>query len=133
MITFAKTLNFIEIWIFPNNIGKKPIFDKQTQSIECYENKIYPIFKSNANLLDKEDYSIYISKITNQKEVTYFNSSERLVYLYLKEGKLTINNSDEIDSMDSAKITIRPNKSSIIKNNFHRPALVILVDIPKDN
>ena len=88
------------IWIFPNNIGKKPIFEKQTYSIECYENKIYPIFKSSTNL-DKEDYSIYISKITNQKEVTYFNSSERLIYLYVKEGKLTINNNDVIDNMNS--------------------------------
>ena len=126
-------LNFIEIWIFPKKPGKKPIFEKQSFPIEYYENRIYPIIKHNTNVLDKEDYIIYIAKITNQKEVTYYNNSERMIYLYVKEGKLTINNDEELNSMDSAKIKIYPKKELLIKNNYQQPAIVILVDIPKNN
>lgn len=125
-------LNLIEIWIFPKNIGKKPIFERMSYPIDCYENKIYRIIKPNTNSLDKEEYSIHITKITDQKKVTYFNNSDRLIYLYVKEGKITINNCKEMDRMDSAKIKICPNKELIIKNNNKQPAVVILVDIPKE-
>lgn len=130
-------LNLIEIWFFPRYIGHQPSFEKQAYSIGFYENKIYPIINPNAeinnNALNKDDYSIYISKITYQKEITYYNDSERMIYLYVKEGKITINNSEEMENMDSAKIKICPNKPLIIKNNFQHPVLVILVDIPGYN
>lgn len=126
-------LNLIEIWIFPKDIGHKSSFEKQSYSRDCYENKIYQIIKPNTNILNINDYSIYISRITCQNEVTYFNDSERRVYLYVKEGKITINNSEEMKSMDSAKIKICPNRPLVIRNNLQHPALVILVDIPKDD
>ena len=112
-------VNFLQLWIFPKELGIKPRYDQKRFVIE--ENNVVKVAsgeESGDGLFINQDASIYRGKLGKDKEFSFnFNKKVDGVYLFILEGEIilddvTLNKRDAAGISDTDKFSIRAGKDS---------------------
>ncbi|MCH7783613.1 pirin family protein [candidate division KSB1 bacterium] len=99
--------NLYQLWILPNQSGLKPSYEQKIFSSESKKNTLLPVVSNKENngaLFIHSDTTIFLSELDKGKEITYDTDESRNIFIYLNNGKLSING-EEFCTKDQARIT----------------------------
>jgi quercetin 2,3-dioxygenase len=103
-----KPVHFCQIWIFPDEPGLNPTYDQKTYSSGQWKNNLFPV-SSGQGIPDTvtfhTDATIYRCDLEKEKNVAFENMAGRRIFIYLTQGKITVND-EELDKNDQARIDI---------------------------
>jgi len=102
----SEKVNFLQLWIFPNESGIKPRYDQKKFNIG--ENEVIKVVsgeKSNEHLYINQDASIHRGKLNSGREFTFtFDKKGNGVYLFVLEGSVILEE-DTLNKRDAAGIS----------------------------
>ena len=99
--------NLYQLWILPNQSGLKPSYEQKIFSSKSKKNTLLPVVSNKENngaLFIHSDATIFLSELEKGKEITYETDESRNIFIYLNNGKLSING-EEFCTKDQARIT----------------------------
>lgn len=99
--------NLYQLWILPNQSGLEPSYEQKIFSSESKKNTFLPVVSNKENngaLFIHSDTTIFLSELEKGKEITYETDESRKIFIYLNNGKLSING-EEFCTKDQARIT----------------------------
>ena len=123
-----KPVHFYQIWIYPDESGLKPTYDQRNYKPVEWENKLYPV-ASGQGISDTvtfhTDATIYRCSLNAGKSVTYKQTSERRIFVYLTSGQIAVNDM-ALKSKDQARIDVE----EPLTLNAQEDSELILIDVP---
>jgi redox-sensitive bicupin YhaK (pirin superfamily) len=123
-----KPVHFYQIWIYPDESGLKPTYDQRNYKPVEWENKLYPV-ASGQGISDTvtfhTDATIYRCSLNAGKSVTYKQTSERRIFVYLTSGQIAVNDM-AFKSKDQARIDVE----EPLTLNAQEDSELILIDVP---
>lgn len=126
----SKPVHFYQIWILPDKAGLRPTYDQKSFASDEWENHLLPV-ASGQNLPSTvtfhTDATIYRCKLDKNKEVVLDNTTERRIFIYLKNGRLAANG-NWVTAEDQVRMTI----SSPLVLKADEQSDFILIDLPAD-
>lgn len=90
----SKPVHFYQIWIFPDEAGLHPTYDQKTFTPDVWRNRLFPV-ASGQNLSGAvtfhTDATIYRCELDKGNEVLLKETAGRRIFVYLTEGRLSVN------------------------------------------
>ena len=128
-----ESVKFLQIWVIPNKKNVTPRYDQLTLNIEDRENKLQQILSPNPNdegVWIHQNAWFHIGKFDkNHKEAYSLKKKENGIYLFLLEGRLSVNGY-ELTRRDRLGIKKTSEISLLtIENNTE----VLLMEVPLTN
>ncbi|HXX05753.1 MAG TPA: pirin family protein [Candidatus Bathyarchaeia archaeon] len=124
-----KPLRLLQIWLFSDTRGLRPSWEQRKYTKNDRKNKLLPVISPNSNQKDRlainQDATFYISDIETGKELSYITKSNRITYLFVIEGKISLNGK-VLYTRDIAQIE----NEEILKIKAQRDTELILIDLP---
>jgi redox-sensitive bicupin YhaK (pirin superfamily) len=87
-------VHLLQIWILPNQLGLTPSYEQKTFDPQQKQNRLLLVASSNGrdgSLTVHQDIDIYSSILTGDQEIHYSLRDDRLAWLQVAKGSLTIN------------------------------------------
>lgn len=131
-------VKLIEAWLFPSKYSVKPTWRKRNHTVESYTNKFLPIVASENGLENgsalkiNQDANFYISNLIPNNQLEYRLLEGRTLYLFNESGIVFLNKESNICAGDSARIFSEGSDDIAIRNEGSDPALLMLVELPKE-
>jgi hypothetical protein len=127
-----KPLRLLQMWILANKRGLQPSWEQKKFAKEERANKLLPIvFPENArngqSLYIHQDASIYVSSLGEGRKVEHQLGSGRQAYLFVIDGKITVNKNDSLETRDVARI----GHETALSIQSAKPTELILLDLPE--
>jgi quercetin 2,3-dioxygenase len=116
-----KTVNFLQIWMFPNKKNVKPRYDQITFDPTKRKNKLQQILSPHPDddgVWAHQKAWFYLSDLDKGKQMDYvLNESNNGVYIFVLSGNITVNQQsietrDGIGIWETDKIQITGDSSS---------------------
>jgi len=125
-----KPLRLLQIWIFSDTRGLKPSWEQKKYTKDDRKNKLLPVISpKNSNQKDKlgisQDATFYISNLETGKDLSYVQQSDRITYLFVIEGKISLNDK-VLHTRDAAQIE----NEEILKIKAQSDTELIIIDLP---
>jgi redox-sensitive bicupin YhaK (pirin superfamily) len=123
-------LRLLQIWLFSDTRGLQPSWEQKRYTKDDRKNKLLPVIgPKNSDQKDRlaisQDAAFYISNLETGTELGYPLQENRIAYLFVIDGKITLN-SKELYTRDAAQIE---NEQSM-KLKAQRDTELILIDLP---
>ena len=122
-------INFLQLWIFPDEKGHKPRYNQKTFNPEERKNKFQLIVspeKSDSNLWLNQNAYLSLTDFEKEKSLQYkIHTKGNGVYIFMIEGEIsvtdeTLSKRDGMGIWDTEEIWISANKDS----------QVLLIEVP---
>ena len=122
-------INFLQLWIFPDEKGHKPRYNQKTFNPEERKNKFQLIVspeKSDSNLWLNQNAYLSLTDFEKEKSLQYkIHTKGNGVYIFMIEGEIsvtdeTLSKRDGMGIWDTEEISISANKDS----------QVLLIEVP---
>lgn len=125
-----KPLRLLQIWLFSDTRGLKPSWEQRKYTKNERKNKLLPVigpktFNQSDRLGINQNATFYISSLEMGATIDYKPQEDRIAYLFVIDGKITINDKP-LHTRDAA--TIEKEKTLNIK--AQRDSEIILIDLP---
>lgn len=125
-----KPLRLLQMWIFSNTRGLQPSWEQKRYSKSERKNKLLPVispknYHQKDGLSISQDVTFYISYLETGHELTHNPSKERTSYVFVIDGKLTLNDKT-LYTRDAARIE----NEEILKIRAQKDTDLILIDLP---
>lgn len=124
-----KPVSFLQLWILPDTKGLKPSYEKTSFLIEKLKNSLLPVVsnKGSENVAHiYQDTTLYLSDLESGKEISFPQQEGRKIYVFVIEGKLTLNDQFDLGRRDTARITQTTELIIAAKENSR----FLLIDLP---
>ncbi len=122
-------VNFLQIWIFPDKLNKRPEYSQISFDEKEFENNIRTIVapeKNNDVLFINQDAYLSIGTFGRGSTVTYkINSRDNGVYVFLIDGKLKISG-NTLNKRDAAGIY----GQNTVKAELPEKSRILFIEIP---
>ena len=122
-----ETLNLYQIWIYPDERGLKPSYDKKKFDKTSFKNQLFPVASGQGILKAATfhaDSTIYRSILEASRAIDYKTDGKRKIFMYVTSGDLNVNG-ENLSGKDQARIHSENN--IIIKANSNSD--FILIDV----
>ena len=122
-------VDFLQIWIFPNQLNVEPRYDQLSMDSVAVKNKFYQILSPN-----KEDYGVWIHQNAwfymgdfdaNHMDSFSLNDKSNGVYLFVLEGEIEVGD-DTLSKRDGIGLT----RIDVINLTATSNAKVLLMEVP---
>ena len=123
-----KPAHILQIWFIPDKAGYEPSYEQKKYNQAEVENSLLKLVsKKNGDgiVTINQNADLFLSKLDEGNEITHNIAEERGVYLFLINGKVTVNGTT-IENRDALKIS----EESIIKIEAMENSSFILFDVP---
>jgi redox-sensitive bicupin YhaK (pirin superfamily) len=125
-----KPLRLLQIWLFSNTKGLHPSWEQKKYTKEDRINKILSVispknFNQKNRLAINQDATFYISNLQIGKDLVYDLPKDRISYLFIIEGKITLRDK-VLHTRDVAQIE----NEEILKIKALQDTEIILIDLP---
>jgi redox-sensitive bicupin YhaK (pirin superfamily) len=124
-----KPLHLYQIWIFPRERGLEPSYDQKSYVPSSWENVLCPLASGqdiSGAVKIHADATIYRANLEKGRSLHFNASHGRGVFIYLKNGSLTINN-QQLEESGQARIEF----DGSLDIEAHDHSDFILIDVPK--
>lgn len=105
----TEVANIMQLWFLPEAKGLTPSYEQKAYDQDAMVNALLPIvsksIKDESIVTIHQDLSIYLSKLEAGKTVTFNQTPDRKIYLFVYEGDITLNDSNPLNRSDAARIT----------------------------
>lgn len=125
-----KPLRLLQMWVFSDTRGLEPSWEQKRYTKDDRKNKLLPVIgPRNSNQKDRltisQDATFYISNLEKTRDLRYNLQKDRLVYMFVIEGKVTLN--DKIlYTRDAAEI----GNEETLKIKAQQDTELILIELP---
>lgn len=125
-----KPLRLLQMWVFSDTRGLEPSWEQKRYTKGDRKNKLLPVIgPRNSNQKDRlaisQDATFYISNLEKTRDLRYNLQKNRLVYMFVIEGKVTLN--DKIlYTRDAAEI----GNEETLKIKAQQDTELILIELP---
>lgn len=125
-----KPLRLLQMWVFSDTRGLEPSWEQKRYTKDDRKNKLLPVIgPRNSNQKDRltisQDATFYISNLEKTRDLRYNLQKNRLVYMFVIEGKVTLN--DKIlYTRDAAEI----GNEETLKIKAQQDTELILIELP---
>ena len=123
-----RPVHFYQIWIFPDEAGLSPTYDQRSFTPDQWKNRLLPV-ASGQNKPDTvsfhTDATIYRSALDAGKDLTFYGTAGRRIFIYLTSGKLEVGESI-LEPNDQARI----DTDAPLAIKAQDASEFILIDIP---
>ena len=126
----TKPLRLLQMWVFSDTRGLKPSWEQKRYTKDERKNRLLPIIgpvslDKKDSLAIHQDAAFYISNIEEGSEIVYTPAKGRIAYLFVIEGKATLNGK-VLNTRDAAKIE----NEETLKIKGQKETDLILIDLP---
>ena len=124
----TEPMRFIQIWILPEQGGLPPGVEQRSFTREDRANRLLRVIGPEGGAVVKvhQDASVHVASLDTEVEVAHDLGEGRGAYLYLIDGALTLDGSEELSTGDSAKVA----DQAELRIRATAPSELILVDVP---
>ena len=100
--------NFLQLWFLPNQKQLTPSYEDFQYNVDAMHNTLLPVVspdltKRTATI--HSDVTLYLSKLDEEKELSFHQEEGRKMYVFVMDGELVLNNELVIGRRDSARIS----------------------------
>lgn len=125
-----KPLRLLQMWIFSDTRGLQPSWEQKKYSKDDRKNKLLPVIgPKNSNRKDRlaisQDATFYISNLEKDVELDYTLKNDRIAYLFVIDGKITLNDK-VLYTRDAAQIE----SEEVLKIKAKQDTELIVIDLP---
>lgn len=123
-----KPVHFYQIWIYPDQPSLTPTYDQKTFESHYWKNHLFAVASGQGlpNIVTfHTDATIYRCSLEFGKDVTFRETTERRIFIYLTKGHIMINNLSLLQK-DQARIDIE--EPLVLKAK--QDSDLILIDVP---
>lgn len=125
-----KTINTLQIWIFPNKRNVKPRYDQHKMDVAKMQNTWLQVLSPSADdtgVWIHQDAWFHVGEFVKDKKVTYTMKAPRNgLYIFVISGKVIVNGV-ELDERDGLGVWETDEFNFSISNNKTR---ILLMDVP---
>lgn len=126
----AEELNLLQMWFMPDHRGLPPSYEITRFDPESLYGQWVPVV-SNRNPSSRvaaihQDMTIYLSRVATGESLQFETSASRRIFLFVIEGKVTINGEHVLGERDSARMA----ELAQLDVQAEADALVMLIDLP---
>jgi redox-sensitive bicupin YhaK (pirin superfamily) len=101
-------VRLLQMWVIPDQRGLSPSWEQKQFTIEQQLNQLLPVVSgkpADGVISINQDATIYLSTLESKQQLTYKQSPERKILLFVIKGELTLNEKDSLSEGDSARMT----------------------------
>lgn len=120
-------VHLYQIWLFPAERGLEPSYEQKGFSAEERENRLRLVASPDAaegSLLIHQDARIYLSSLSEGREISYSPAPGRHAWVQVLRGKISLNGED-LDTSDGAAVS----DETQLAIRARGPAEVMLFDL----
>jgi quercetin 2,3-dioxygenase len=124
-----ETLNLLQMWFMPEQKGLEPSYEITNFDVDSLNGQLVPVVsKQPSEHVAKihQDLTIYLTALEPGQSVDFDTNVNRKVFLFVIEGKLTVNKNTELGTRDSARVT----EESHLKLTASTNTRLMLIDLP---
>lgn len=123
----TNTVNFYQIWLFPDEHKLQPSYDQLTFNNRDFKNDLYPVASGHISntVTFHTDATIYMADLDKDFKLNYEPAEKRRTFVYVTKGQLDING-NKIGKKDQARIDLEKNLDIQADTNTQ----FVLLDIP---
>ncbi len=122
----SATVHFLQLWILPRNKGLTPRWEQR--EFDAREDRLLPVVSSGdipGTLAIDQDAVIYLSRLTEGKQLTHEPKPGRKAYVFVMEGNLDVNR-EPLSTGDQARIE----NETLLHFATSAGAHFLLIDLP---
>lgn len=122
------SVHFYQIWLFPDTPGLAPTYDQKSFSADSWRNRLFPVASGQGfpgTVTFHTDATIFRCALDAGRAVTHAGTTGRRIFLYLKEGRIAVNEAD-MQAGDQARVDIEEPLSLVAREKTD----LILIDVP---
>jgi redox-sensitive bicupin YhaK (pirin superfamily) len=104
----AIPVRLLQMWIIPEQRGLTPSWEQKQFTKEQQLNQLLPVVSGKAAdgvISINQDATMYLSTLESGQQLTYKQSPERKILLFVIKGQLSLNEKEALSEGDSARIT----------------------------
>lgn len=125
-----KPLRLLQMWVFSDTRGLEPSWEQKRYTKDDRKNKLLPVVgPKNLNqkemLIISQNVTFYVSNLEKSTILSYKPQNGRLTYLFVIEGKITLN-----EKVLSARDVAQIENEEILKIKAQKDTELILIDLP---
>jgi len=123
-----KPAKLLQMWVLPERPGLTPSYEQKQFTIEDRRAKLLPIASGqemSGAVKVHQDVTFYVSSLKSSEQVTHDTGEERLVFVYVIEGDVTING-QQFNAGDQARIS----DTRHLEISSLQDSEIILIDLP---
>lgn len=123
-----KPVHFYQIWLYPDEKGLTPSYDQKRFDAASWRNKLHPVASGQGvagGVRFHTDATIYLADMDTDQEIIYLAEERRRIFIYLTEGRLTVNG-HSLQEKDQARIDLE----NTMKLESTGACSLILIDVP---
>lgn len=122
-------VNFLQLWFTPKSNGIEPSYEATAYDPKQMENAFLPIVSHQSSQYVAhihQDLTIYLSKLTQGKQLVYKQPVGRKIFLFVIEGDLILNSDVHLAKRDSVRVRETPQ----LHISASQDAFFMLIDLP---
>ncbi|GGA27223.1 pirin family protein [Paenibacillus physcomitrellae] len=122
-------VNLLQIWFMPSERGKKPSYTTSQFDPEQLNGRLLPVVTQEGSDTAADigqDLTIYMSRLQAGEAVSFHQEAGRRVFLFVIEGRLSLQHEYELGARDSARIV----QVTDLEVTAKEDVLFMLIDLP---
>lgn len=123
-----KPVHFYQVWILPDEAGLEPTYDQRSYAPEQWKNELVPVASGRGipgAVTFHTDATIYRTDLDAGREVVFYETQGRRIFVYLIAGRLDINGT-ALRVNDQARADV----NEPLRLKAEEAAELVLIDVP---
>ncbi|MFB9325209.1 pirin family protein [Paenibacillus aurantiacus] len=121
--------HLLQIWVTPSESKLPPSYETTTYDTNALKGRLLPIVSHQASehvAFIHQDLTMYLSELEEGQTIRFEQPEGRRIYLFIIEGRVSIDEGHELGWRDTARITEHPSLTITAREK----SLFLLIDLP---